>query len=408
MTWMRALGVAGTLGLLIAVGCVADRPAAPGVYVLDDLGSGRWRSVSVGAEHGCALDIDGRAYCWGSNRFGQLGVDEAGATCGATKFACSLVPLPVRTGRTFTSISAGVGHTCAITTDSVPFCWGNNANLQLGEFGPSGPVRRIPGTVQMVSISAGATHSCGIRADSLLACWGSNASGAVGGPSGAAVLPTINSPTRFIEVDASDRRTCARTVARRVMCWGAAWIRTSGDTNYASIRNQPTFVAGAGAMSGVDAGPNSTCAFDASGFGWCWDGNLYGESGAGPGSGSALPRRIASDENFAGITVGAAHACAVTTSRVAFCWGDNAAGQLGAVAPEVCGRSRGPCSTRPLPVIGRQSFVSISAGLGRTTCGVTDRLNLYCWGAGESGQRGDGTRTLRSVVPRVVVSVHRQ
>ena len=30
-------------------------------------------AVAVGAWHACALDDDGEAYCWGDNRYGQLG-----------------------------------------------------------------------------------------------------------------------------------------------------------------------------------------------------------------------------------------------------------------------------------------------------------------------------------------------
>jgi len=29
--------------------------------------------LSAGASHGCGVTPEGRAYCWGDNRFGQLG-----------------------------------------------------------------------------------------------------------------------------------------------------------------------------------------------------------------------------------------------------------------------------------------------------------------------------------------------
>src|SRR5437899_4649856 len=56
-----------------AVSSCRETTAAPLRYpVLDDQGHGDWRSVSVGADHTCGLKTDGTAFCWGSNRYGQL------------------------------------------------------------------------------------------------------------------------------------------------------------------------------------------------------------------------------------------------------------------------------------------------------------------------------------------------
>ena len=261
----------------------------------------------------------------------------------------------------------------------------------------------------MVSISAGATHTCGVRADNQLVCWGSNRFGAVGSAGGFTAPPTVIAGTqRFTEVEASDERTCARTVAGRVMCWGMLWSYSSGDTNYSTIRSTPAFVAGLGAMARMDVGPSSACSLDGTGFGWCWETNVHGESGTGPGPGSFTPRRIAADEEFESITVGAAHACGVAKGGAAWCWGSNRSLQLGSTASESCGVGRTSCATRPLQVVGRQRFQSLSAGLGTHVCGVTDQGNLYCWGSGAFGQRGDGTTIELSRVPRLAASVHRQ
>lgn len=35
-----------------------------------------WTSVTLGSEHACALKRNGRAYCWGANSYGQLGIDK--------------------------------------------------------------------------------------------------------------------------------------------------------------------------------------------------------------------------------------------------------------------------------------------------------------------------------------------
>lgn len=37
-----------------------------------------WSAVAVGFEHGCGIDEIGRLFCWGSNADGQLGLADAG------------------------------------------------------------------------------------------------------------------------------------------------------------------------------------------------------------------------------------------------------------------------------------------------------------------------------------------
>ena len=68
--------------------------------------------------------MEGNAYCWGFNTFGQLGdgmnVDALG-------------PSPVSGGYTFATLSAGRLHTCAVTTDGVVYCWGFNSFGELGD-----------------------------------------------------------------------------------------------------------------------------------------------------------------------------------------------------------------------------------------------------------------------------------
>ena len=77
-------------------------------------------------------------------------------------------------------------------------------------------------------------------------------------------------------------------------------------------------------------------------------------------------------------------------------------GVLPSVLVERCSVQLLPCSTIPIPVFGRQQFTEISTGFGNHTCGVTTRGNLYCWGLGVSGQRGDGTASLVATIPILV------
>jgi len=95
-------------------------------------------TMSTGASHACGTSfvVNGGAfsystYCWGGNNSGQLG--EGTNTNSAT-------PVLVSGGLSFTSVSAGGSHTCAVTSSSAArttasggvYCWGDNTYGQLG------------------------------------------------------------------------------------------------------------------------------------------------------------------------------------------------------------------------------------------------------------------------------------
>jgi alpha-tubulin suppressor-like RCC1 family protein len=239
-------------------------------------------SVSAGTEHACGLAADGRAYCWGSNRLGQLGNDDpspgrrssasvvatgetfvaisAGAnhTCAVTRsgevfcwglnftgelgqavvandcggFRCSRRPVRVESSVRFDTVSAGFGHTCALSGGRA-FCWGRNDRGQLGSARvdeqcegvactPSPiPVSALDG---FTSISAGGDHTCGMAGGSAY-CWGSNQYGQLGVETGTASNPRplqVVLPERVVAIRAKGIRTCARTERSAEVCWGGA------------------------------------------------------------------------------------------------------------------------------------------------------------------------------------------
>lgn len=97
----------------------------------------------------CAI-ADGQAYCWGSGLGGVLGTGVVYSTSPGPRR--ELTPRAVDTsgvlaGKTVTHIAQGDTHTCAIA-DGQPYCWGDNADGQLGT-GP-GPG---PGTISWAPVS---------------------------------------------------------------------------------------------------------------------------------------------------------------------------------------------------------------------------------------------------------------
>ena len=80
-------------------------------------------TIAAGLTHTCGLTKDHAVFCWGANDSAQLGD-------GTTKN--SAVPVRVSTGVRFKSVAPGASHTCAVATDDVGYCWGGNWHGQLG------------------------------------------------------------------------------------------------------------------------------------------------------------------------------------------------------------------------------------------------------------------------------------
>src|SRR5256886_11215641 len=93
-------------------------------------------SVSSGAEHACGLNMNGAAYCWGYNGWGQLG---NGTTEDGQR------PVAVAGGLHFTALTAGYMHNCGVTASGAAYCWGYNGYHS--GFGPLGNGSVTPSSV---------------------------------------------------------------------------------------------------------------------------------------------------------------------------------------------------------------------------------------------------------------------
>ena len=74
----------------------------------------------------------------------------------------------------FTSVSAGLLHTCGVGTDGSVECWGDDEHGQA-----------TPPDGKFASVSAGGSfHTCGVRGDGSVECWGLNREGQATPPGG--------------------------------------------------------------------------------------------------------------------------------------------------------------------------------------------------------------------------------
>lgn len=143
-------------------------------------------SVTAGGAHTCAIAADTTAYCWGDFEHGRLGIGASiGQRLKGKQHQAS--PAPVDGRMTFRSLSAGGVHTCGVTTDGKGYCWGDNLEGRLGTGGSFLTARQwntkpsaVEGDLKFTMISAGDYHSCGVTSDGAVYCWGGNAEGQLG------------------------------------------------------------------------------------------------------------------------------------------------------------------------------------------------------------------------------------
>lgn len=81
-------------------------------------------------------------------------------------------------------LAVGTAHTCAIKVNNKVLCWGSNSSGQIGD-GSSLPRRTRPVTINngalqnkpVISVTAGFAHTCALTGQGRVACGGANFDG---------------------------------------------------------------------------------------------------------------------------------------------------------------------------------------------------------------------------------------
>jgi alpha-tubulin suppressor-like RCC1 family protein len=84
------------------------------------------------------------------------------------------------------------------------------------------------------------------------------------------------------------------------------------------------------------------------------------------------------------ISAGGAHSCSVRNDGSVWCWGANEFGQLG--------DGTATSAEQPVQVVGVTNAVAVGAG-ELFSCALDDMGQVFCWGNNSAGQLGDGTNS---------------
>ncbi|MEK7954162.1 RCC1 domain-containing protein [Luteolibacter soli] len=311
-----------------------------------------------------ATEMDWDGYGWMGNTFGQIG---DGSTLSRTS-AVHVDKTGVLAGRFLRDLDAGSYHTVAVDQDGLVYAWGVNDVGQLGS---------------------------GNQVDSA---------------SPVAVLTSGALAGKFVTtVSVGGKHCLALTSEGKVYAWGDNGQGQLGIGSYL-FQTQPVAVGAGGLVDGktvikIEAGTHHSFAVTSDGKLYAWGYNSNGRLGTGGGAFYNTPAEVTGA--LAGkfidlISAGDEHTIVTTTDDLCYAWGDNSTGAFG---DGTLTSSNTPVlvdlSAIPQPSSGNR-VSQLSAGYGYTA--VLAAGKAYAWGANESGQLGDGTKSQRTSPVAVDVS----
>jgi cysteine-rich repeat protein len=372
-------------------------------------------ALAVGNSSACVLLTTG-VRCWGSNAAGQLGI---GNTTSIGDNMGEMPPADIDVGGEVVQLDSRSNYSCVVTTDDVR-CWGSNSNGQLG-YGnlmnrgdqpnemPTPPIS-INGTAAIIATGGG--HTCVVLDDGVTRCWGANNDGQLGygnttqigdGP-GEMPASAVNVGGVPIQISLGGGYSCAVVENGNVHCWGGNPLGSLGQGNTADRGDNPGEMpppaTNLGAADAIDISASNsghTCAVFDDGTLRCWGNNTNGELGyghtnrIGDQGGEMPPATVNVGGNVIDVEVGDFHTCALLDTGKVRCWGVNNLGQLGYGHTNAIGDN--PNEMPPPDVdLGGDDVVMLKKGTSsRSTCVVTDTMQVRCWGSGTGGALGNGS-----------------
>jgi alpha-tubulin suppressor-like RCC1 family protein len=307
--------------------------------------------IAMGTTHACALRRNGEIYCWGDNRYGQIGdsSDEKQRPS----------PQLVKGIESASSIAAVGSRTCALTRTGHVQCWGE------GNSGPTS-IQNIPAKpVELMLCDGGRAYGCVRDAGGRVACWNQNSDGQT--TDNAIVVPGLANATALT---CTEHIACART-GSNALCWGDYRTEIVGVAKLSPDKLRAT---SADETVRVDLPPFAAPLASITNSLRCHHRDCWGVELAGRvnhKSAIELPPLA----GMLDVAVGKNHACWIDPSRGVHCSGERSAGQLSVSDAQ--------------HAIDGVHALRVAVG-GDSTCAIDADRGLLCWGSNGFGQLGIG------------------
>jgi alpha-tubulin suppressor-like RCC1 family protein len=296
-------------------------------------GGTNWKQVASGGYYNsAAIKTDGTLWTWGDNAQGALGTNDT--TNRST---------PVQTtagGTNWKQVSNGLkaSFVAAIKTDGTLWTWGTNIYGELG-ININGSYRSTPTQVtgsatNWKQVSCGYYQVAAIKTDGTLWTWGRNDFGQLGTNNNA----NRSTPTQIFGGGTNWKQVACGYATAAIKTDGTLWLwgyNTSGQlgTNDRVHRSTPTQVAGGGTnWKQVSCGYIYVGAIKTDGTLWTWGDNYYGQLGINDAvqTKRSTPTQISGGgTNWKQVSCGFVNSSATKTDGTLWSWGFNANGEAG-------------------------------------------------------------------------------
>ncbi|KAM3937230.1 putative E3 ubiquitin-protein ligase HERC6 isoform 2-T2 [Leptodactylus fuscus] len=276
-------------------------------------------------------------YCWGSNRYGQLGlIDKAEEDVYFTENDYFTSQVGVQ------KVACGGRHTLYLQEDGIVLSCGENHCGQLGRRTNTSCLEQIHSLEAqiIVDVSCGANHSVAICNEGNIFAWGEGSRGQLGSgqfPQQSSVPRKISglSNIRIIQISCGHFHTVALSEDSSVFSWGVNDVGQLGLGKQTPNQANPQLVK---SLKGVplvqvSAGGSQSFALSMLGIVFGWGKNNAGQIGlqSDPLKGVFKPYAVSSlrDKGIIYISCGDEHTAVLSKEGTVYTFGDGTQGQLG-------------------------------------------------------------------------------